>query len=318
MSEVRLSVCMPTRNYGAYIGAAIESVLEQIEPGVEIVVLDSGSSDNTREIVEGHAARQACVRYFYQPEPGGIDRDMARSVELAAGEHCWLLSADDALAPGALKRILHEFGAGNDLLLANRWWCDARLTPLRRETWLSGANEDRTVDFSAPGQALAYLAAARSVGALFSFMSCIGFRREHWLCAAADASLIGTHYAHIQRLFAVGRSGIRLCYIDAPLILCRGGSDSFRAGGLAGRLLIDLRGFLAVGRSVFPDSMALQQAFFAVLKREHALRRWARAYSERPDRDLWQDVEQLLELFGYSSLERRLIRGAGSLLRFAS
>lgn len=317
MSEVRLSVCMPTRNYGAYIGAAIESVLEQIEPGVEIVVLDSGSSDKTREIVEGYAARQACVRYFYQHEPGGIDRDMARSVEIAAGEHCWLLSADDALAPGALKRVLDEFGAGSNLVLTNRWWCDAHLTPLRRESWLSDEGQDRVVDFSDSGQALAYLMAARSVGALFSFMSCIGFRREHWLNAAADATLIGTHYAHIQRLFAVARSGIRLHYIDAPLVLCRGGSDSFRAGGLAGRLLIDLRGFLAVGRSVFPDSTALQQAFFAVLKREHSLRRWARAYSEKPDRELWQDIERLLAVFGYSSLERRLIRGAGTLLRFA-
>lgn len=317
MSEIRLSVCMPTRNYGAYIGAAIESVLNQIELGVEIVVLDSGSNDNTREIVEGYAARQACVRYFFQQEPGGIDRDMARSVELAAGEHCWLLSADDALAPGALKRILHEFDAGNDLLLANRWWCDARLTPQRRESWLSDEGQDRVVDFSDSGQVLAYLTAARSVGALFSFMSCIGFRREPWLRAAADAALIGTHYAHIQRLFAVARSGVKLDYIAAPLVLCRGGSDSFRAGGLAGRLLIDLRGFLAVGRSVFPDSTALQQAFFAVLKREHALRRWARAYSEKPDRELWQDIERLLAVFGYSSLERRLIRGAGALLRFA-
>jgi GT2 family glycosyltransferase len=93
MSEVRLSACMPTRNYGAYIGAAIESVLKQIEHGVEIVVLDSGSSDNTRDIVEGYAARQACVRYFCWRESDGIDQDRARTVELVAGllAAAWLI-----------------------------------------------------------------------------------------------------------------------------------------------------------------------------------------------------------------------------------
>jgi abequosyltransferase len=315
MNEIRLSICMPTRNYGSYIGAAIESVLNQIESDVEIVVLDSGSADSTREIVEGYAARQTCVRYFYQQEPGGIDRDMARSVELAAGKYCWLLSADDALAPGALKRILAAFAEGGELLLANRWWCDDHLKPLRIDPWLASESENRVFDLTNDKDAAAYLESARSMGALFSFMSCIGFRRVCWCDAPVDASVSGTHYAHIQRLFAMARSGINLTYLADPLILCRGGSDSFRTGGLAARLLIDLRGILAISKSVFPYDLALQRAFCGVLKREHPLRRWVRAYREAPDLKLWSDIDQLLEVFGYSLLARQLIRGAGALLR---
>lgn len=314
MSEVRLSFCMPTHNYGAYIGAAIESVLGQIEPGVEIVVLDSGSSDSTREIVEGHAARQDCVRYFYQEKPGGIDRDMARSVALAAGEHCWLLSADDALAPGALHRILEEFERGHDILLANRIWCDTSLRPVRPEAWLAGANRDRVVNFARVDESLAYLEDARSLGALFSFMSCIGFRREAWMRARVDASLIGTNYMHVQRLFSMGRDGARLKYIAAPLVLCRGGSDSFREAGLASRLLMDLKGFLELARSIFPDSEALQAAFRAVVKREHPWPRWVRARSETRDPAPWKEIERLLVVYGFNSAQLFLINALGKML----
>ena len=311
---MRLSICMPTHNYGPYIDTAIRSILGQIEPGVEIVVLDSGSVDQTRDVVEKLAASHRCARYVYQPERGGIDRDLARSVELASGEYCWLLSADDALAPGALRRIMDEFERGHDILLANRIWCDSNLRPVRPEAWLTGANRDRVVNFSRVDESLAYLEDAHSLGALFSFMSCIGFRREAWMRARVDASLIGTNYTHVQRLFGMGRDGARLKYIAAPLVLCRGGSDSFSEAGLASRLLIDLQGFLELARSIFPDNEALQAAFRAVVKREHPWSRWVRARSETRDAARWKEIERLLVVYGFNSAQLFLINALGKML----
>ena len=310
----KVSFCIPTSNYGPFIGRAIESVLAQIEPGVEIVVLDGGSVDQTRDVVEKLAASHRCVRYVYQPERGGIDRDLARSVELASGEYCWLLSADDALAPGALRRIMDEFERGHDILLANRIWCDASLRPVRPEVWLTGANRDRVVNFSRADEFLAYLEDARSLGALFSFMSCIGFRREAWMRARVDATLIGTNYTHVQRLFGMGRDGARLKYIAAPLVLCRGGSDSFSEAGLASRLLIDLKGFLELARSIFPDNEVLQAAFRAVLMREHPWPRWVRARSETRDSARWREIERLLVVYGFNTAQLFLINALGKIL----
>ncbi len=314
MSRACLTVCIPTYNYGAFISAAIGSVLDQIEPDVEIVVLDGGSTDDTREVVARLATEQPVVKYFRQETRGGIDRDLARSVELASGEYCWLLSADDALAPGALRRILDEFEHGRDILLANRIWCDANLKPVRPEAWLAGASEDRTVDFAQENDVRTYLESARSLGALFSFMSSIGFRREAWMRARVDAPLIGTNYAHVQRLFGMGRDGARLKYIAAPLVLCRGGSDSFREAGLASRLLIDLKGFLELARSIFPDSEALQAAFRAVVKREHPWPRWVRVRSETRDPVPWKEIERLLIVYGFNSAQLFLINALGKML----
>jgi abequosyltransferase len=310
----RLSICMPTYNYGRFISTAIRSVLDQNAQNVEIVVLDGGSTDDTRQIVEKLVARFPAVRYHRQPERGGIDRDLERVVEHASGDYCWLLSADDALAAGALAHIDREIAGGHEILLCNRFWCDADLRPLRRETWLRNGGDDRTVNLARRKEVLRFLGDARSLGALFSFMSCIVFRRRTWLGARTEMSLHGTNYAHVQRLFAMAGSGPGLKYIAEPLVLCRGGNDSFREGGLAGRLLIDLRGFSTLAESIFPDDQALQQSFRRVVMREHHLPRWIRARSETRDVELWREVERALASYGMRPAQLMLVRALGAML----
>src|SRR4051812_20839849 len=118
---------MPTYNNAGYITQALRSALGNCDDEVEVVVLDGGSTDDTEVVVQSIAQQDARVRYVRQADRGGIDHDMARTVELARGEYCWLLSADDAFAEGALGRILQECRAGGDLWLANRLWCDIAL-----------------------------------------------------------------------------------------------------------------------------------------------------------------------------------------------
>lgn len=302
---------MPTFNYGRYIRRAIDSVRDQGVGGVEVVVLDGGSTDDTRHVVEEAAAEWPAVRYVRQGARGGIDADLARSVELATGEFCWLLSADDALEPGALSALLAEFDRGNDILLCNRTWCDGELRPLYPQSWLAGGG-DRTVDLSNAAEVLEYLRAAQSLGGLFSFMSCIGFKRSAWLRAAAPAVPC---YTHVGRLFAMGRGGARFRYLAAPLVLCRGGTDSFRAGGLARRLLLDLRGYLQLADALFPGDPGSRSAFLAVMRREHPLRQWIWARLETPDGETWNEVEGELAKCGFSWLERGLSDFLGTGLR---
>jgi abequosyltransferase len=312
---MRLSVCIPTHNYGAFIGEALESIVPQLAPGIEVVVLDGGSSDDTGRVVGQYTARYPVVRYVRQPERGGIDRDLARSVELARGEYCWLLSADDALLPGAVARTLQYFERGCDVVLVNRVWCDAQLQPLEPHAWLSGA--ERTFDLSQHEQLAGYLRSARSLGALFSFMSAIGFRRSQWLETPAPPALAGTNYAHVHRLFAMALAGSRLQYVATPLVKCRGGTDSFRGAGLAARLAIDLRGYLELSRALFPDDPHLQRAFRDVVGREHPWRRWVRARSEERSEAQWREVERLLAAYGIGTARLLSISLIGRALRLA-
>lgn len=311
---MKLSICMPTYNYGRTIRTALDSVRRQADDGVELVVLDGGSTDNTRAVVEDVAATWPALRYVRQESRGGIDADLEHTVGLASGEFCWLLSADDALQVGTLPRMLAAFEDGSDIVLCNRVWCDDELRPVCSQSWLNERAEGRIFNFSRRTELLSYLHAARSLGALFSFMSCIGFRRAPWMLAAAGAPKVEC-YSHVGRLFTMALGGARLRYISAPLVLCRGGTDSFRAGGIANRLLIDLRGYLQLARVLFPENDVLRNAFLQVMRHEHPLRGWVGARRRTSDRDVWREIERNLREYGFSGLELSLIDAVGTVLR---
>jgi len=90
----KISVIIPTYNYGKYIERAIDSVLEQSYRSFEIVVVDDGSTDNTRLIIERKDKEK--VRYFYQ-ENKGASAARNKGVKESKGKYLIFLDADDAL-----------------------------------------------------------------------------------------------------------------------------------------------------------------------------------------------------------------------------
>ena len=92
---------MPTYNRAAYIAAAIESVLAQGLPDVEIVVADDGSTDGTAEVVSSFGDRVAYIPLPHRGQPAA-----ARNAGLAVarGEYVAFLDSDDLYLPGKLAR----------------------------------------------------------------------------------------------------------------------------------------------------------------------------------------------------------------------
>ena len=100
-----VSAVIPSYNYGAFVGKAIDSVLNQTHGHVECIVVDDGSTDNTREVVTKYGDR---VRYIYQKNAGLPD---ARNtgVKAATGEFVGFLDADDEWAPNFVEVALQYF-----------------------------------------------------------------------------------------------------------------------------------------------------------------------------------------------------------------
>jgi cellulose synthase/poly-beta-1,6-N-acetylglucosamine synthase-like glycosyltransferase len=94
----RVSVVVPCFNQAHFLSEAIESVLRQSHPEVEVTVVDDGSDDNSYEV----AGRYPGVRRLRQPHRGVA---AARNLGLAesAGELAVFLDADDRLLPEALE-----------------------------------------------------------------------------------------------------------------------------------------------------------------------------------------------------------------------
>jgi glycosyltransferase involved in cell wall biosynthesis len=93
-----VSVVIPTYNRAYILGQAIESVLQQTYQPVEVVVIDDGSTDDTRRVVESFGPP---VRYFYQPN-AGVSSARNYGLREARGEFVALLDSDDRWLPWKL------------------------------------------------------------------------------------------------------------------------------------------------------------------------------------------------------------------------
>jgi glycosyltransferase involved in cell wall biosynthesis len=95
----RVSVVIPCKNMGAYVGDAIRSALSQTRPPDEIVVVDDGSTDDTREVARGFGP---VVRLLDGPGKGSaISRNIGMLA--ASGEYIAFLDADDLWYPQHLE-----------------------------------------------------------------------------------------------------------------------------------------------------------------------------------------------------------------------
>lgn len=93
-----VSVIIPTFNRAHVLGRALDSVLAQAYDPVEVIVVDDGSTDNTRELMAGYRDR---VRILTQPNKG-VSAARNLGVREAKGEFIALLDSDDAWTPEKL------------------------------------------------------------------------------------------------------------------------------------------------------------------------------------------------------------------------
>ena len=102
-----VSIVTPTYNRARFIGQAVESVLAQTMPDWELLLVDDGSTDNTREVVEPYLADPR-IHYFYQPNQGqSIARNNA--LEKARGDFIGFLDSDDLWCADKLEQQLALF-----------------------------------------------------------------------------------------------------------------------------------------------------------------------------------------------------------------
>lgn len=101
-----VSVIIPVYNYDRYLGEAIESVLSQTYPHLEVIVADDESTDQSGEVARSFGNRG--VRYCRQLKAGiGPARNLG--VELARGDFMAFLDADDRWPKEKIERQLRAF-----------------------------------------------------------------------------------------------------------------------------------------------------------------------------------------------------------------
>jgi len=107
----RISIVTPVLNARDTIAETIESVLGQAYPDLEYILVDGGSTDGTRQIIERYAGRIDLI--IAEPDQGLYDA-VAKGFTRATGEVLAWLNADDLYLPGGLDRVGRHFAAFAD------------------------------------------------------------------------------------------------------------------------------------------------------------------------------------------------------------
>ena len=255
MTAPRLSICIPVYNFGAFLGQTLNSILPQVGDEVEVLVVDGASTDNTSQVMGEWTARFPQLRYVRLERRGGIDADLATSVELARGEYCWLFSGDDVMRPHAIQRVLEELRAKRDLYICKHTICDKDM----RYLWDHPVFLDdrpRSVDLSNRAQRVEWLSAARNTEAVFSFMSTLIVRRDKWLSTPPMEKFVGSCWAHVARLLTLAQERLSVTYVPAIWLDKRGDNDSFLESGVVNRFKIAVDGFTGIATHIYgPDSV---------------------------------------------------------------
>lgn len=264
-----LSIAIPVYNFGAFLPRCLESILdESFEHNVEVLIFDGCSTDDTQLLVRTYQQKYPNLKYVKALTKGGIDFDMAKSVELVSSKYCWLFSGDDIARPQSILKILSTIEEWKpDLILCRHNECDFDLKFIKDWPVLN-IEEDRVFQLDLENDMSDYLSLALTSEAFFSFMGGLIVKRETWFREPLNPDLDGSCWAHIGRLWSLTNYPFRLYYMHEVALDRRGGNDSFSGDGMLARLTIQISGLLNTIESVFEKNSNVVQNLKRVIRVE--------------------------------------------------
>ena len=130
MSEIRASVAMAVYNGERYINEQIDSILERMGPRDELVISYDRSTDATRSIIDGYAARDSRVRVVEHENPGGAQANFTNAVMNCRGQYIFLADQDDVWIGDKVELVVKCFEeTGADLVVHDGCMADPDLNP---------------------------------------------------------------------------------------------------------------------------------------------------------------------------------------------
>jgi abequosyltransferase len=221
-----LSICIPTLNRGSLIGRTLESILSQVTDEVEVLVVDGGSTDQTKDVVSKFQQDFSAVRYMCSqgapasktdpvcPSGAGFDRDCSLAVEMATGEYCWLFTDDDIMKQGAISKVIQATSERYDLVIVN---AEVRTADLAQILESSRLRLQRNRVYSPTEWEVLFADTAEYL----TFVGGVVIKRDVWR-ARKKEPYIGTGFIHFGVVFQSALSCDALV-IAEPLITIRYG-----------------------------------------------------------------------------------------------
>jgi glycosyltransferase involved in cell wall biosynthesis len=108
----KISIITPSYNQVEFLGKAIDSVLNQNYPNLEYIIIDGGSTDGSKELIESYSER---LSYWESAKDEGQYYAINKGLEKSTGEIMAWLNSDDMYFNGALNTVAEIFSSFNDV-----------------------------------------------------------------------------------------------------------------------------------------------------------------------------------------------------------
>lgn len=266
----KLSICIPTYNRKIYLLDLIDNLLNQVDGKlVQIVISDNCSTDGTQDELYARLSKFDFVKLDFLSQNYGADYNYQNVIKMADGEYCWFIGSDDQIVLTGVDDILSYLKSQSDIYLLDREECDVNLNPIRVRRWHKDNYQVPGLGFHSKSQLIEYFESSLKLGAVFSYLSSIVFKKSEWDFYPIPDSLNGTLYSHVYPLLSMVRDGCRLTKVTDQVVLSRGGNDSFLINWNK-RGIIDLKGYKLLADIVFVDE-DVKESFLSIMHKEHTL-----------------------------------------------
>lgn len=117
--KARISVIVAAYNVEKYLKQCLDSILNQIYPAFEIIIVDDGSTDNTGLICDQYASENPQIKVIHQKNQG-VSAARNAALECAQGEYISIIDSDDYLKPNMYERLIQSIIQNDaDLIVCN-------------------------------------------------------------------------------------------------------------------------------------------------------------------------------------------------------
>jgi hypothetical protein len=288
-----LSILVPVFNVADYLADCLQSILVQLQPGVEVVVLDDASTDTSAVILEHMRSRfGAALRLIRHPTNRGLAAARNSLLQNAMGDYLWFVDADDLLVAGAVASLRSILDAVSPDLLT----CDFRVhrARFRLKHRLRGETHRRT--FVGPARRLStdlstMVGGILSSGQLHAWSKIA--RREVW-CSVRFPE--GRYFEDIAALPLLLESSRSHLHVAEPWLAYRQRNGSILSTMSAAKIRDQLHALGALGAALGRHRRQLDSGatfalrYFILKSHVSLLRRLARERSDEVE-----DLTRLLQ-----------------------
>lgn len=127
-----VSVVMCTYNGGQFLAKQLDAVLQQTHPAIEIIVVDDGSTDHTRTILQQYASQHARLKVYLNEANLGYIRNFEKACGLATGSYIALCDQDDYWVPEKIEKLLSAIG-NYPMVYSDSLLCNEQLEPIGKK-----------------------------------------------------------------------------------------------------------------------------------------------------------------------------------------